>query len=163
MKKFKIFLIVFFLLALGALWFISTGYYSSGDRAGTISKFGERGYIFKTWEGQLMEGGFSGETGSLSPRYWDFSSKDDTVVEKIRRALSTGERVTLLYREKYVKFPWNGETKFMVYDVEFLKHLEPDLPTTEDPEFSDELQLPGVEIIPAEPEVILEKEESEFL
>lgn len=113
-----------------------------------------------------MEGGFSGETGSLSPRYWDFSSQGDTVVDKIRRALSTGERVTLLYREKYVKFPWNGETKFMVYDVEFLKELEPGIPEIDEPDFSDipeELQLPEGEIIPTEPEIILEDKEPEYL
>ncbi len=124
MGKFKIFLIVFFLILLAAVWFISTGYYSSGDRAGTISKFSERGYLFKTWEGQLMEGGYSGETGSLTPRFWDFSTTQDSVVNKIREALSTGERVTLIYQEKFVRFPWNGDTKYMVTDVEFLPKIE---------------------------------------
>jgi hypothetical protein len=124
MGKFKVFLIVFFLLFLGVIWFVSTGYYSSGDRAGTISKFSERGYLFKTWEGQLMEGGYSGETGSLTPRFWDFSTTEESVVNKIREALATGERVTLIYQEKFVKFPWNGDTKYMVTDVEFLPKIE---------------------------------------
>lgn len=124
MGKFKIFLIVFFLLFLAVIWFVSTGYYSSGDRAGTISKFSERGYLFKTWEGQLMEGGYSGETGSLTPRFWDFSTTEESVVNKIREALATGERVTLIYQEKFVKFPWNGDTKYMVTDVEFLPKIE---------------------------------------
>lgn len=124
MSKFKIFLVVFFLILLGVLWFVSTGYYSSGDRAGTISKFSERGYLFKTWEGQLMEGGYSGETGSLTPRFWDFSTTQDSVVTKIREALATGERITLIYQEKFVKFPWNGDTKYMVTDVEFLPKVE---------------------------------------
>ena len=124
MRTFKIFLFIVFLVLLGVLWFVSTGYYSSGDRAGTISKFSERGYVFKTFEGQLMEGGYSGETGSLSPRYWDFSTKDDSVVTKIRRALATGERITLVYQEKFVRFPWNGDTKYIVTDVEFLPKIE---------------------------------------
>ncbi len=124
MSKFKIFLVVFFLLLLGVLWFVSTGYYSSGERAGTISKFSERGYIFKTWEGQLMEGGYSGDTGSLSPRFWDFSAKNGEVVEKVRKALSTGERVTLQFEEKFVKFPWNGDTKYILTDVVFLEKPE---------------------------------------
>lgn len=124
MSKFKIFLVVFFLILLGVLWFVSTGYYSSGNRAGTISKFSERGYLFKTWEGQLMEGGYSGETGSLTPRFWDFSTTQDSVVNKIREALATGERVTLIYQEKFVKFPWNGDTKFMITDIEFLPKIQ---------------------------------------
>lgn len=124
MRKFKIFLFILFLALLGILWFVSTGYYSSGDRAGTISKFSERGYLFKTFEGQLMEGGYSGETGSLTPRYWDFSTKQDSVVSKIREALATGERVTLVYQEKFIKFPWNGDTKYIVIDVQFLPKIE---------------------------------------
>lgn len=124
MRKFKIFLFILLLVFLGVLWFVSTGYYSSGDRAGTISKFSERGYVFKTFEGQLMEGGYSGETGSLSPRYWDFSTKQDSVVNKIRQGLATGERVTLIYQEKFVRFPWNGDTKYIVTDVQFLPKIE---------------------------------------
>jgi hypothetical protein len=124
MRKFKVFLFILLLVVLGVLWFISTGYYSSGDRAGTISKFSERGYVFKTWEGQLMEGGYSGETGSLSPRYWDFSTKSAEVVDKVREGLATGERVTLIYQEKFIRFPWNGDTKYIVTDVQFLPKVE---------------------------------------
>ncbi|ADQ17273.1 hypothetical protein [Leadbetterella byssophila] len=124
MRKFKIFLFILLLVVLGIVWFISTGYYASGDRAGTISNFSEKGYVFKTWEGVLMEGGYSGETGTLSPRPWNFSAKDDAVVKKVREALASGERVTLLYQEKFIKFPWNGDTKFIVVDVQFLPKPE---------------------------------------
>lgn len=124
MSKGKVFFIIFLLLLIGAGWFISTGYYSSGDRAGTISKFSERGYIFKTWEGQLMEGGYSGETGTLSPRLWDFSTTEDSVVNKIRQGLATGERVTLIYQEKFIRFPWNGDTEYIITDVKFLPRIE---------------------------------------
>ncbi len=151
MRKFKIFLFIIFLVLLGVLWFVSTGYYSSGDRAGTISKFSERGYVFKTYEGQLMEGGYSGETGSLSPRYWDFSTKEDSVVAKLRQALATGERITLIYQEKFVKFPWNGDTKYIVTDVQFLpkvEKIEPRrvLPSPEDTG-SDSLSADSTEMI----------------
>jgi hypothetical protein len=68
----------------------------------------------------LNEGGYSGETGTLTPRYWDFSAKEDSVVAKLKTALSSGERVTLVYHEKFVKFPWNGDTKYFIIDVLFL-------------------------------------------
>lgn len=124
--KLRIILILFLLAIIGIFWYVSTGYFSSGERAGTISKLSERGYIFKTNEGVLNEGGYSGETGTLTPRYWDFSSKEDSVVVKLKKALATGERVSLVYEEKFVKFPWNGETKYFVTDVLFLaKPQEP--------------------------------------
>lgn len=117
--KLRIFLILFILAIFGILWYVSTGYFSSGERAGTISKLSERGYIFKTNEGVLNEGGYSGETGTLTPRYWDFSAKEDSVVVKLKKALATGERVSLVYEEKFLKFPWNGETKYFIIDVLF--------------------------------------------
>ena len=126
MKKLILILILLLLVFIG--WYISTGYFSSGERAGTISKLSERGYVFKTNEGVLNEGGYSGETGTLTPRYWDFSAKEDSVVEKLKIALSTGERITLHYQEKFLKFPWNGDTKYFITDVTFLPKPAPVAP-----------------------------------
>lgn len=120
MGKFRISLIVLLLLGIIFIWYASTGYYSKGERAGTISKLSEKGYLFKTYEGVLNEGGYSGETGTLQPRYWDFSAKEDSVVNKLRQAMQTGERVTLTYHEKFFQFAWNGDTKYFIIDVVFL-------------------------------------------
>jgi hypothetical protein len=125
----KLILIIVLLILAFVGWYVSTGYFSSGERAGTISKLSERGYIFKTNEGVLNEGGYSGETGTLTPRYWDFSAIEDSVVLKLKSALSSGERITLVYHEKFLKFPWNGDTKYFIIDVLFLpKRVEPVVP-----------------------------------
>lgn len=115
-------ILLFILLIIGSIvYYVSTGSYSSGERAGTISKLSTRGYVFKTTEGVLNEGGYSGETGTLTPKYWEFSSKQDSVTEELRQALDTGERVTLIYEEKFFQFPWNGDTKYFITDVKFVK------------------------------------------
>lgn len=127
MKKLILIIVLLILAFVG--WYVSTGYFSSGERAGTISKLSERGYIFKTNEGVLNEGGYSGETGTLTPRYWDFSAIEDSVVLKLKSALSSGERITLVYHEKFLKFPWNGDTKYFIIDVLFLpKRVDPVVP-----------------------------------
>jgi hypothetical protein len=120
MGKFKITLIILLVLLLAVGWYVSAGYYSKGERAGTVSKLSEKGYIFKTYEGVLNEGGYSGETGTLQPRYWDFSAKEDSVVNKLRNAMQTGERITITYHEKFFIFPWNGDTEYFIIDVDFL-------------------------------------------
>lgn len=125
--KLRIYLIILLVLVLAIGYYLTAGYYSKGERAGTISKLSERGYVFKTFEGVLNEGGYSGETGTLTPRYWDFSCKLDSVTPKLQKALKTGERVTLKFREKFFRFPWNGDTKYFIVDVEFLE--QPQLPT----------------------------------
>lgn len=118
--KFKIFLFILLALLIGIGYYLTAGYYSKGERAGTISKLSERGYVFKTYEGVLNEGGYSGETGSLTPRYFEFSCKVDSTITKLQKGLKTGERVTLKYSEKFFRFPWNGDTKYFIDDVEFI-------------------------------------------
>lgn len=118
--------ILIFLLVITGIMYILTGWsYSDGERAGTLSKFSRRGYIFKTYEGVLNVGGFSGETGSLTPQFFDFSVKDDEVAKKITEAVKTGQRVTLHYEERILRLPWNGDTKYYITDVEFIGPVYP--------------------------------------
>ena len=42
-------------------------------------------------------------------------------------ALKTGERVTLHYSEKFFQFPWNGDTKYFINNVEFITPPKDDL------------------------------------
>jgi hypothetical protein len=115
------FLLIFLLVVAGVLWVLTGWSYSDGERAGTVSKFSRRGFIFKTYEGVLNVGGFSGETGSLTPQYFDFSVRDDDVAKKVTEAVKTGQRVTLHYEEKILKLPWNGDTKYYITDVEVVQ------------------------------------------
>lgn len=131
-------LFVFLLIVFGIFYYLTAWSYSDGERAGTISKYSRRGYVFKTWEGVLNVGGFSGETGSLTPQYFDFSVKDDSVAMLINQAVKTGQRVTLHYEEKLVKLPWNGETKYFVTGVEII-----------DPEY--QYGVPGQRYYPNQP------------
>jgi hypothetical protein len=118
--RFFTYLLVFVLLVLGVLYLLTGWSFSDGERAGTVSKFSRRGYIFKTYEGVLNVGGFSGETGSLTPQFFDFSVKDDAVAKRITEAVKTGQRVTLHYEEKILRLPWNGDTKYYITSVEFV-------------------------------------------
>ncbi|MBN8823006.1 MULTISPECIES: hypothetical protein [unclassified Spirosoma] len=115
-----LYFLLFLLVVFGVLYALTGWSYSDGERAGTVSKFSRRGFIFKTYEGVLNVGGFSGETGSLTPQYFDFSVKDEDVAKQITDAVKTGQRVTLHYEEKILKFPWNGETKYYITGVEIV-------------------------------------------
>lgn len=115
-----LYFLLFLLVVFGVLFVLTGWSYSDGERAGTVSKFSRRGYLFKTYEGVLNVGGFSGETGSLTPQYFDFSVKDDAVAQQITDAVKTGQRVTLHYEEKILRLPWNGETKYYITAVEVI-------------------------------------------
>lgn len=115
-----LYLLLFLLVVFGVLYVMTGWSYSDGERAGTVSKFSRRGYVFKTYEGVLNVGGFSGETGSLTPQYFDFSVKDEAVAKQITDAVRTGQRVTLHYEEKLFRLPWNGDTKYYITSVDII-------------------------------------------
>ncbi len=67
--------------------------YSEGERAGVLQKFSRRGWICKTYEGELAMSVVPG----VAPTIWEFSVRDDKVVPSLSSAL--GKRVVLHYSE----------------------------------------------------------------
>jgi len=86
-------LVVVVLLVVGYLAFVLHWSYSEGERAGIVQKFSHKGWVFKTWEGELAMSIVPGVT----PTIWDFSVRDPRVAEQV--AAAAGRRVSLHYTE----------------------------------------------------------------
>ncbi len=83
--------------------------YSEGERAGILQKFSRKGWVCKTWEGELAMSIVPGVT----PTIWDFSVRDGRVAEAMSAAV--GKRVTLHYAEhRGVPTSCFGETPYYV-------------------------------------------------
>ena len=89
--------------------------YSEGDRAGVLQKFSKRGWICKTYEGELA----MYVVGGVAPQIWNFSVRDDAVAEQLHAAV--GQQVRLHYSE-HPGLPTNcfGETDYFVQSVEIV-------------------------------------------
>ena len=86
--------------------------YSQGDRAGYIQKFSQKGWICKTWEGQIA---MVNVPGTNQERF-DFSVRDDSVAAQITRLM--GSRVDITYKEhRGVPTSCFGETNYYVTGV----------------------------------------------
>jgi hypothetical protein len=86
--------------------------YSTGERAGYVQKFSKKGWICKTWEGELAMATVPG----VMPEKFYFSVRDDSVAAKINRTL--GKRVSLAYdQHKGVPTSCFGETEYFVTGV----------------------------------------------
>jgi hypothetical protein len=127
MKRFFVILLILGLAVLGVCLILASLSYSDGDRAGTISKFSQKGYLFKTYEGELLQGGFSEGTGQLNAKEFVFSVApgQDSVVAKLKEALLNGNRVRIHYEEKYFRFFWMGDSKYFITDVDFATETAP--------------------------------------
>jgi hypothetical protein len=86
--------------------------YSSGERAGFVQKFSKKGWLCKTWEGQMAMATLPG----VPPQMFDFTVRDDATAEKITSTL--GKRVALHYAQhKGVPTSCFGETEYYVDGV----------------------------------------------
>ena len=110
-------LILIFLLlpvALVALYtWVALHYaYSSGERAGYIQKISRKGWLCKTWEGELAMTTVPG----TAPQIFQFSVRNDTTARKIEQA--AGQRVALTYEQhKGVPSSCFGETEYFITGV----------------------------------------------
>lgn len=97
-----------------ALWsWITLSYaYSSGERAGYVQKFSKKGWLCKTWEGELAMATLPG----AMPELFRFTVRDDAVAQRIEKAM--GRRVSLHYdQHRGVPTTCFGETQYFVKEM----------------------------------------------
>lgn len=94
------------------LWAALSWNYSSGERAGWVQKFSKKGWICKTWEGELA---MITMPGAAQEKFY-FTVWDEAIARQINEAM--GKRVSLHYDEK-VGLPTScfGETRHWVNKV----------------------------------------------
>lgn len=112
------FVVVVVLLIAGYFWFFLSWNYSTGERAGWVQKFSRKGWVCKTWEGELtmitMPGGV--------PEKFLFTVRDEQVAESVNHSM--GKRVSLHYEEK-MGLPTScfGDTRHYVTQVKPVEEI----------------------------------------
>ena len=104
--------LILVLLLAAYIFVVSSWNYSTGERAGWVQKLSRKGWLCKTWEGELSLVSMPG----AAPEMFLFTVRDDGVAEKINQVM--GKRVALHYEEK-VGLPTScfGETRHYVTGV----------------------------------------------
>lgn len=103
-------------LLAGYTWLTLSWSYSNGERAGYVQKFSHKGWLCKTWEGELA---MVAMPGTLSEKF-AFSVRDETVAAKMNASM--GQRVALVY-EQHVGVPTScfGDTGYFITDVKLVE------------------------------------------
>ncbi|MFZ6002287.1 MAG: 6-phosphogluconate dehydrogenase [Bacteroidota bacterium] len=119
-RLFLLAIVVFTLVMAFFYW----GTYENGVMAGKVLRISQKGLIFKTYEGKLSLESFGALKG-VSPvaETFDFSveSSEDDVIKTLTEVALSGERVNLHFKKRYMRFPWRGDTKYFITEVERLK------------------------------------------
>ena len=97
-------------------WASLSWVYSTGERAGYVQKFSEKGWVCKTFEGELV---LVSMPGTQAEKFY-FTVKDKAIAQKINASL--GKRMKLIYEEhKGVPSSCFGETSYYVQNVQPLE------------------------------------------
>jgi len=125
MAKFlsRFILFLFMLVILFALytWITLSYSYSNGSRAGFLQKFSKRGWVCKTWEGELVTGSMLGNQEKFS-----FSVRDEDLAKLV--ASSIGKRIEIEY-DQHVGVPTNcfAETEYYVKKIKAVPDIRDEL------------------------------------
>jgi hypothetical protein len=117
MRKFvpviTIILIVFFVVLIYVRYFFVLG---EGVKAGDLNYIVHKGYLFKTWEGKVIQTGIKSYTpGAIQSNEFEFSIANDSVAKVLE--LNSGKFVELRYKEYIHSLPWRGNSKYVVSEI----------------------------------------------
>jgi len=109
LRYLAIILVVLALFGVAWIWLTLNWNYSEGERAGYVQKLSKKGWVCKTWEGELALVTMPGAI----PEKFNFTVPDDIIASRIN-ALA-GKRVVLHYEQhKFIPSSCFGETEYFV-------------------------------------------------
>lgn len=109
--------VILALVLAGFIYFRFYFVFGDGVKAGELNQFIYKGYVWKTYEGKLIQAGFrgsgKGSGGAAVESYiFDFSVEDEEVANELMRC--SGKSVELHYKEYLGILPWRGMQKYVV-------------------------------------------------
>lgn len=100
----------------GFIYFKFYFVFGEGVKAGELNYLVHKGYVFKTYEGKMIQTGFRGQkAGTIQSYEFEFSVEDKELAEKLMR--SSGKVLELHYKEYLGALPWRGFSKFVVDSI----------------------------------------------
>src|SRR5579872_2277781 len=125
MKKILGFIVIGLIVVAGLFYFIRYYWvFGDGFKAGTLNYIVRKGYVFKTYEGELILAGFKNQApNSMMSNEFLFSIEDQKVAHQLE--LASGKEVQVHYREYFGSVPWRGYSKFIVDSVVSIGGMKP--------------------------------------
>lgn len=111
--------IIFLILIVVGVAVVYWRYYwtfGEGVKAGELNYVVKKGYIFKTYEGKLIQSGFRGGTpGAIQSYDFEFSVINESIAQQLM--VNSGKVFELHYKEYMGALPWHGNTPFIVDSI----------------------------------------------
>ena len=122
-KALRIILVLVVIVGAGLFWWRHYFVFGEGVKAGDLNYLVRKGYIFKTWEGRLIQTGFKTPApGAIQSNEFEFSITNDSLAQVLERA--SGKFVELRYKEYIKPLPWRGMSQYVVIEVLEIRESE---------------------------------------
>ncbi len=117
MKKALLIVLAIVIIGLGIFVYIKFFFvFGTGVKTGQLNYLVHKGYVFKTYEGKLIQTGLtSNNPGELGSNTFEFSVADKAVADSLMMA--GGKEVQLHYKEYLGAIPWRGYSKYVVDSI----------------------------------------------
>jgi hypothetical protein len=114
--------VLILLILAGVVYYRYFFVFGEGVKAGELNYVVKKGYMFKTYEGKLIQSGIkSRQTGTLQNNEFEFSIGDKTIAE--RMMANSGKFYELHYKEYKSTLPWRGFSVYVVDSIVSIKDL----------------------------------------
>ncbi len=124
MKKF-LFAVILIIIVCGGLFTYWRFYYSfgEGNKAGLLIQFMKKGYVFKTYEGEIIQAGLkSYPSVPVATKDFTFSVADPAVADSLMGY--EGKEVVLHYTEYFGALPWRGHSRYVVDKILYVRDAQ---------------------------------------
>lgn len=122
-----ILLAIAFVSTIGICFYNGGVPYSEGYREGHIQKFSNKGYIWKTFEGEMATLGFKTRGNAENPsvsNVFEFTVIDPEICKQIE-TIHTTEPVRMYYKQYWLSPPWMGSTGYRIVRIEKIQGDSP--------------------------------------
>lgn len=104
------------IILIGVIYWKYFFVFAEGTRAGVLNTFQKKGYIFKTYEGQLIQSGFRGTpTTSIQSNQFSFSVTNEKIAQRLME--NSGKDMELHYKRYQGSLPWRGMQLFVIDSI----------------------------------------------
>jgi hypothetical protein len=95
--------------------------FAEGTKAGVLNTFQKKGYVFKTWEGIIIQSGFK---ANVQSNEFVFSVTNQRVIDVLEKI--SGREVNLHYKRYFGTLPWRGMSTYLVDSVYEVRGVAPE-------------------------------------
>ncbi|HTQ64223.1 MAG TPA: hypothetical protein VMI12_05470 [Puia sp.] len=124
MKKFFRITIIVIIVALAIfVYYHFYWVFAEGVKAGQLNYFEKKGFMFKTYEGKLIQAGYKGTSGTIQSNEFKFSVESELVAQKLMA--NSGKQFELHYQQYLGALPWRGITQYVVDSIVSMQDVKP--------------------------------------